>query len=499
MLHTESGALTQVSALTRHIFLIVLLWLCTVPVVADETAALWQRLQHARECYNRGLPDSAMIQARELLPKLLNHGNMVMLAMDYVVIGTVYSDRDDKQAALKEYDKVARIAEKYDFLEQAKKPKLKFLYQTMIPVYALLTTLSEDLGHYEQSRDYASKGAEWVQQHGDPGQFAVAVTVFTEAQNSKPDEKHSKDESPELIAMKQKATADTSAAHNAALEKERDGTNVKSDSSEKPTGVRTIVRYVSLNGHRFAWAVTGLVIVVLLFLGYVVWQRHVGKKRKRETEQQMDERYMEGQEEERNRLARELHDGISNQLLAVEMKLNADGNSPQTLQLLGESREMVRRISHGLIAPEFERTTIDQALSSYAAQMCEMGQMEVCFVAKPADAEWDTIDPRTAHEVYRIVQEAVGNAMKHANATLVSIGLHRTANGLVVDVSDDGGLNNNGNLNDDNKLNENSTGIGHRTMSQRAALISGKIEVFRHPYGTTLRLTVTNKSAPDES
>lgn len=488
--HSGPAIPPRASALFRRIFLVVMLWLCTLPVRADETAALWQRLQHARECYNRGLPDSAMIQARELLPKLLNHGNMVMLAMDYVVIGTVYSDRDDKQAALKEYDKVARIAEKYDFLEQAKKPKLKFLYQTMIPVYALLTTLSEDLGHYEQSRDYASKGAEWVQQHGDPGQFAVAVTVFTEAQNSKPDEKHSKEESPELIAMKQKATADTSAAHNAALEKERDGTNVKSDSSEKPTGVRTIVRYVSLNGHRFAWAVTGLVIVVLLFLGYVVWQRHVGKKRKKETEQQMDERYMEGQEEERNRLARELHDGISNQLLAVEMKLNADGNSQQTLQLLGESREMVRRISHRLISPEFEQVTIEQALSSYAAQMCEIGQGEVCFATTPADAEWGSIEPRTAHEVYRIVQEAVSNAMKHAHASLVSIGLHRTSTGMVVDISDNGGANYDENLNDNGSLRENSSGIGYRTMSQRAALISGKIEVFRHPYGTTLRLTV---------
>ena len=477
----------------------MLLWLCTVPVIADETAVLWQRLQHARECYNRGLPDSAMIQARELLPRLLNHGNMIMVAMDYVVIGTVYSDRGDKQAALKEYDKAARIAETHDFLSQAQKPEFKFLYPTMISVYALLTTLCEDLGQYAQSRDYASKGVEWVQQHGDPGQFAVAVTFFNEALNSNPDENHShsQDETQQLIAMEQKAKVDSSAVRDAALAKDKVGTSVNIDTSEKPSGVRTIVRYVSLNGDRRGWAVTGLVIVVLLFLGYVMWQWHIGKKRKRETEQQMDERYMEGQEEERNRLARELHDGISNQLLAVEMKLNADGNSPQTLQLLGESREMVRRISHGLISPEFERTTIEQALSSYAAQMSEMGQGEVCFVATPADAEWNTIEPRTAHEVYRIVQEAVSNAMKHAHASFVSIGLRRTYTGLVVDVSDNGGINDNDNLNDNDNdklnANENSGGIGHRTMSQRAALISGKIEVFRHPYGTTLRLSVTNK------
>lgn len=492
MQHSGPAIPPRASALFRRIFLVVMLWLCTLPVRADETAVLWQRLQHARECYNRGLPDSAMMQARELLPRLLNHGSMIMLAMDYVVIGTVYSDRDDKQAALKEYAKAAQIAETYDFLSQAKKPKLNFLYPTMISVYALLTTLSEDLGHEKQRRDYARKGSAWIQQYGDARQYAVAAAVFDGALNSTPDESdnHSQDADQSLIAMNEKGKADPNKTHDAAQAKEKGEDMDNSDTGKKQSGVRTIVKYVSLNGERRGWAVTVLVIVVLLFLGYVMWQRHMRKKRERETEQQMDERYMEGQEEERNRLARELHDGISNQLLAVEMKLNADGNSQQTLQLLGESREMVRRISHRLISPEFEQVTIEQALSSYAAQMCEIGQGEVCFATTPADAEWGSIEPRTAHEVYRIVQEAVSNAMKHAHTSLVSIGLHRTSTGMVVDISDNGGVNYDENLNDHGSLRENSSGIGYRTMSQRAALISGKIEVFRHPYGTTLRLTV---------
>ena len=466
----------------------MLLWLCIVPAMADDTAVLWQRLQHARECYNRGLADSAMIQARELLPGIANNGNKIMLAMDYVVIGTVYIDRDDKQAALKEYSKAAKIAEANDFLAQACQPKKQFLYHTMISVYGQLTMLSEDLGLYSQSREYARKGTQWIEQHGDAKQYAVAAAIFDEALNDNENDNENKNDNDLELHEYGNLKPETSSQRPAAVTA-KDSVTVSHDNKERNADVRTIVRYVPLPDNRKSWAVMFIAIVVMVFLCYVVWQRHVRKRREREAAQQMDERYIEGREEERSRLARELHDGISNQLLAVEMKLNEDGTSPQTLQLLGESREMVHRVSHGLMPPEFERVTIRQALDSYAAQLNGLSQCEVCFAATPADADWSAIEPRTALEVYRIVQEAVSNAMKHGNASLVSIGLHRSsANGFSVDVTD-----NNHELREFNEYgngNMTPTGIGHRTMMQRAALISGKIEVFRHSYGTTLRLSV---------
>lgn len=463
-----------------YILFNVLLWLCIVPAMADDTAVLWQRLQHARDCYNRGLADSAMIQARELLPGIANNGNNIMLAMDYVVIGTVYIDRDDKQAALTEYGKAAKIAETCDFLAMARQPKKQFLYHTMISVYGQLTMLSEDLGHYSQSREYARKGMQWIEQNGDRKQYAVAAEIFDEALNANdgsagsPQVSHNenRNDKPEISSLR--PTQSTA----------KDSVVVSDNNNNRNAGVRTIVKYIPLPDNRKSWAVTVLVIVVSLFLCYVLWQRRMRRIREREAEQQMDERYIEGQEEERVRLARELHDGISNQLLAVEMKLNEDGTSPQTLQLLRESREMVRRVSHGLMPPEFEHVTISQALDSYATQLNGLGQCQVCFAATPADADWAAIEPRTALEVYRIVQEAVANAMKHGGASLVSIGLRCTsATSFIVDVTDNGAV-------DDDHT---PTGIGHRTMSQRAALISGKIEVLRHPYGTTLRLKVKSE------
>ena len=89
-----------------------------------------------------------------------------------------------------------------------------------------------------------------------------------------------------------------------------------------------------------------------------------------------------------------------------------------------------------------------------------------------------------AEHLFRMMSLLLDNAMKHGGASLVSIGLRCTsATSFIVDVTD------NGAVDDDHK----PIGIGHRTMSQRAALISGKIEVLRHPYGTTLRLTVKSE------
>ena len=196
----------------------------------------------------------------------------------------------------------------------------------------------------------------------------------------------------------------------------------------------------------------------------------------------MDERFLEGQESERARLARELHDNVSNQLLAVEMKLNSDGLTTQTMQLLNESREQVRRVSHELLPPEFEHIKIHQAMADYASGQDGLNHCQVTFMATPDDAQWSAVPAKTALEVYRIMQEAVANAQRHAGATLIAIGLHLENDGiLTLTVSDDG-------LGDEGKTSP--TGIGQQTMRQRATAIGGNLTFYRHHYGCTVKLAV---------
>ncbi|MBR0274815.1 MAG: hypothetical protein IJQ76_01210 [Prevotella sp.] len=222
---------------------------------------------------------------------------------------------------------------------------------------------------------------------------------------------------------------------------------------------------------------------ILAFCLYYVWHRRDRRKRQKASERQMAEKYAEGQEYERNRLARELHDGVSNQLLAVEMKLSTEGLTPDTMQLLDESREQVRRVSHELLQPEFSRVTLAEVLANYVAQLDGVRQCSMSFSASPAEADWAFIPPATALDIYRIVQELVANILKHSGATVISVGLHQDgARTIMLLISDNG--------EDASDHPATSTGIGLRNMKQRAEALGGSLETMRHQYGRVAKLVV---------
>ena len=252
----------------------------------------------------------------------------------------------------------------------------------------------------------------------------------------------------------------------------------------KTDSIQTRVEYIHMRNERIRIVGGFLIFVLLVFAIYILWQRYQNKRTVRQVEHQLEERYIEGQEDERNRLAKELHDGISNQLLAVEMKLNEEGLTPQTMQLLSESREQVRRVSHELIPPEFEHVTLSEVIRNYANSLNGLHQCEVSYMQTPQDIDWTGIPVEKALEIYRIIQEAVSNALKHANATSVSIGLHLDADNLRVLISNNGTQKVN---------NEKSVGIGKHTISQRASSIKGKIDFIQHQYGSTVQLTVNRQ------
>lgn len=221
----------------------------------------------------------------------------------------------------------------------------------------------------------------------------------------------------------------------------------------------------------------GIIVVVLLLITfglYVMWQRHI--RRKREIQ-----RYIEGLEQERNRLAKELHDGVSNQLLAVEMKLNTeDGSKDQAIQILNESREQVRRVSHDLMPPEFSYTTLDEVITNYILELNGTNHCDISCYLNPPNADWSTIASHEALEIYRIVQEALSNALKHSNATTIAVGMHKTEHKTVIIVSDNG----------TSGEKDTTSGIGMRTMKQRAQIIGASLEFRKNKYGHVVKLTI---------
>ena len=469
----------------------IILWLL-LPVrsawAADSLSApaLWRELQQANVLMAQGKNDSALLLSREVLPKVEACGNVILLAMNHALMGTAYSGEGEKEKAREEFAFVAALSEAHHFQEEARKPKNDFLYVVMLSVYGQLAAFSDEMGQTAQSVEYSRRGMEWANLRPDAENTFAAVSIFSEIllknglmpsfaadadslsredmADVPPKEAPQADPPAALPDSSVPAVADTlQAVDNTSLPAKPVGADMPQP------GNATLPMPLLLAG------------LLLLLIGLVLWQLYLRKKRQQLTARQMEERFREGQEQERARLARELHDDVSNQLLAVEMKLNSDGLTQQAMQLLNESREHVRRVSHELLPPEFEHVTLWQAIASYAKGQDGLNHCQVDFVCSSVDADWSAVPAKTSLEVYRVVQEAVANAQKHGGATRISVGLGMDDNGrLEVLVSDNGA----------SATAQSSTGIGQYTMRQRAKAIGGELEFFSHHYGNTLRLTV---------
>lgn len=157
-----------------------------------------------------------------------------------------------------------------------------------------------------------------------------------------------------------------------------------------------------------------------------------------EAQQRKVQYYLEGLEVERNRLAKELHDNVSNELLAIKMKI-ADGTSSreEVLDTLQALQTEVRGISHDLMPPVFKYASLSEILQDYVYQRNQSGQTELTLVLEPEEG-FDHLSQKVALEIYRIVQEATGNALKHAQATHIKIILVREGNRIELTIADNG-------------------------------------------------------------
>lgn len=183
----------------------------------------------------------------------------------------------------------------------------------------------------------------------------------------------------------------------------------------------------------------------------------------RDTERNATRAYLKELEKERNRLAKELHDGVCNDLYALEM--NASTLNESWKELLRTSRENIRRVSHELLPPTFQETTLKQVLQNYAERMTS-ALCKVTLTTLPEECDWSVLPETYCLNIYRIIQEATGNALKHASPTEIHLTLEWKLPNLELTISHNG------------KFSSTSEkGIGLQTMKERVMAMKGHISV----------------------
>lgn len=196
-------------------------------------------------------------------------------------------------------------------------------------------------------------------------------------------------------------------------------------------------------------------------------------------------------EEERKRLARELHDGVAQSLLAIQLHLQMLQSSQADVEpMSGESLERVvdelrlasdelRRVSHDLRPEALERLELGEAIEAHASQLSERAQIRI-----DVEAEELVLDNHVKDNLYRIYQEALLNAVKHASANRVRVKLFRSDNAIHLSIEDDGrGLRTMGSK-------EGRIGVGLTTIRERAELLGGQSTISTSDQGTRVGITL---------
>ncbi len=197
--------------------------------------------------------------------------------------------------------------------------------------------------------------------------------------------------------------------------------------------------------------------------------------------------------EERDRMARELHDALNQSLFGLTLTSRAaaahltsdPGRAADELdevqrlarQALAELREVVT----GMRTSDLRRDGLVAAIRSDVALLDRVHEADVSFQFS-GDLRVDDV---VEHEIYRVVQEALTNALRHAKSDDVVVRLTSGSDATVVEVSDDGsGF-------DPNAEGIRSHRLGLTSMEERATAVGGTIEIDSGPgKGTTVRLRV---------
>jgi PAS domain S-box-containing protein len=201
---------------------------------------------------------------------------------------------------------------------------------------------------------------------------------------------------------------------------------------------------------------------------------------------QLSTKLMRVEDEERRRLARELHDGAAQNLVPVALNLHQlrkalAGNSveivrlDESLQFLEQCTSELRTISYLLHPPMLEELGLGRALRGYVEGFRKRSGIDAVL---QAPRELSGLSFEVELTVFRIVQEALSNVLKHSGSATALVMVTRDKNELTIEIADQG----RGIAGD-----KDARGVGLGGMLERVRLLQGKLTIQSNKEGTTIR------------
>lgn len=252
---------------------------------------------------------------------------------------------------------------------------------------------------------------------------------------------------------------------------------------------------------RYIWMGISIAGILLMALAFAFTRYRLAESRRKliekenlrlEQEKQLSatNALLQGQEDERSRMAKELHDGIGGLLSGVKLNLNnmhkkliiteEDGAAfEKSIHLLDESINELRRVAHNLMPESIVKFGLDGAIAEFL-QSIQNENLRIIYQSYHIE---NGLGKQLDISIYRMIQELVHNAIKHSGASEILVQVRKDENLVILDVEDNGkGF--------DVNSNEKEKGMGLAGIRSRVAYWKGNMKIDSENSGTAVHIEI---------
>jgi two-component system, NarL family, sensor kinase len=428
-------------------------------------------------------------------------------------IGEIYSKKGFIEKALEFHDRALKIREKLNskaglsasysyfgviYLKLGQKEKALDQFQRALTLREELDDkggIANSSGHiavlylgeknYVEAEKYGKKALQAANATGYPDAIRSAAGHLSEIYNALGNYKKAYD-MHKLFKLMADSVVNTETRTGSIKKEMQYSFEKKEEAARNEQEKKDAVRQEELKREKITyWSVGGILVLGLLSLLLLFNRKRLKEKnqfQKKLNQQQKEqaEAVMDVQEQERKRIAEDLHDSLGHLLSTAKLNLQSIPGSEKkvenSLQLLNQASEEIRNITFNLMPRTLEEGGLIPALQELASKVTNSGLVKV--ILHVHDMEKFKLEKQSQFSIYRIVQEAVNNILKHAAASEINIQLIGQSDHITIMIEDDGkGFD----------MANQKSGRGLKNIVTRSLWLKGNINIDSSPgRGTTI-------------
>lgn len=234
------------------------------------------------------------------------------------------------------------------------------------------------------------------------------------------------------------------------------------------------------NKNKTQLLIFGSVGLLLLFAAMMVYRSFVHAKNREKAQQAFSQELISTQEQERTRIAKDLHDGLGQQITLIKMKAQ-NAEQAELSALAHTALEEVRGISRDLYPVTLTKLGLTNSIEQLLLDLDEETDLFVSIEIDDVNANFNEAE---ALNFYRFIQESINNVLKHAQAKTLIVNINKQREGIKILIKDNGI-----GFEVSNRIKQNSLGL--KTMAERISMLKGKLSIkSKREEGTSILVQI---------